>query len=90
MSDAIDLDKLEQLARAATPGRWKWRDDHGSVSLDRDVPDHERKIGDHVAFAAPCGCENSSIVIDENDAALIEYASPDFMLEVVARLRRGR
>jgi hypothetical protein len=87
MGDTIDLDKLERLARAATPGPWKWREECGSVSLDRVVSDDERGIGEHVAFAAPCGYENSSIIIE--DAAVIAAASPDAVLAMIARVRRG-
>lgn len=80
---------MQQLALAATPGPWKWRDDHGSVSLDRDVPDHERKLGDHVAFAAACGYENSSVIVEDADASYIAAASPDVMLALIERLRRA-
>ncbi len=85
MSD--DIDSLERLARAATPGPWKWTESYGSVSLDRDVPNHDHTLGDHVLFAEPCGDCNSSVLVEDADAAYLAAVSPDVVLGLIALLR---
>lgn len=79
----IDLDKMEAIARKGTPGDWRWDPDDCSFGSLQD----ERSHYVTVAFAAPCGNENSSIVIDEGDAEHIATFSPDVVIAMIARIR---
>lgn len=69
----IDLDKLEQLARAATPGPYQYRDDTSAQHLGSTVENEARAI---VAM-------HTSL----EDAAYIAAANPAVVLELVQRLR---
>jgi hypothetical protein len=74
----VDLDKLEQLARATTPGPWEARHlgyghSHEVVRLPSGAPDDG---GDIVAT-----------MWEKRDAAFIAAANPAAVLELVQRLR---
>lgn len=68
----IDLDAIERVARAATPGPWRW--DHEDMTLSGS--------GGLVA----CG-DGERIHIDDEDAEHIAQCSPDVVLALVARIR---
>ena len=77
----IDLDKLETLARAATPGEWLASVEYAEV----------RNMDGYVV--ADCGSRlshratNEQHAADIRDAAFIAAASPDVALELAAELR---
>lgn len=81
VNEPINLDKLEQLARAATPGPWKWHESYGSTAL------YKGNTEDTVLGAVPCGYENSSVYISDPDAAYIAAVSPDSVLALIEQLR---
>jgi len=76
----LDLDKLEVIARAATPGKREWIDHYGSVKLDI-------VNGDHILMAEPCGDMNSSVIVADADAALIAACDRETVLELIAAAR---
>ncbi len=80
---APTLDELEAKAKAATPGPWRWDADHEPL----DGPGQGGYGSDHVLFAAPCGTQNSYVVVDDPDARHIAANSPDVTLALVARIR---
>ena len=79
----IDLDKLEAIAKAATPGDWEWDDNDGSFDSLQD----ERSHCVSVAFGEPVGGCNPRILISDEDAAYIAACSPDVVLGLIARVR---
>jgi hypothetical protein len=72
MSD-IDLDKLERLARAATPGPWRQREQRDDGST---LASYEQ------------GCFVESPNMAGEDAAYIAAANPSVVLALIERLRR--
>jgi hypothetical protein len=80
----VNLEELEKLARAATPGPWKWndteRDNYEQLSAGRNA----------VLFAAPCGYENSYVVIADADAAYLAALSPTTVLALLAVAKAAR
>jgi hypothetical protein len=71
----VDLDRLEQLARAATPGPWRTKDgDPGRAWINDDAGDPYCTVAD----CRPGG---------EANAAFIATANPAFVLQLLARLR---
>jgi len=79
----MDLDKLEQLAKAATPGPWRWNDDDGSLGTSHDEGTHYVSV----AFGEPTAEGNHRIIIDDRGAAYISAASPDVVLKLIAVAR---
>lgn len=83
MSDEIDLDKLEALARAATPGPW-------STSID-GPEGAEWDAG--MAIAATYGRQKvfarAGGSYPRADQEYIAAASPDVVLALIERLRRA-
>lgn len=84
----LDLDKLEALARAATPGPWL-RPSPWTGSIIRDDRIVSRVNGESVFDGAPCGYENSSLMAKSVDIDYLEAVSPDVVLELIAELRRN-
>jgi hypothetical protein len=77
----MKLDKLEQLAKAATPGPWEWERDSGDGLITTTKPPHP------VITPATHGYENGSVLIDAADAAFIAAFSPDVVLKLIAVAR---
>jgi len=82
-----DLRAAKALCEAATRGPWQWREEYGSVAL------HSLTVGpfQSVAMAESCGTQNSSIMVDDPDAAFIADARtlvPQLIAEV-ERLREA-
>jgi len=75
----IDIDKLESLARAATPGYWR----QGSVEKDRIFVEHKDGLGpERVLLRMNTHFEC------EADAAYIDAAQPANVLALIAEVRR--
>lgn len=76
-------DEARALLEAATPGEWRWHEQYGS---------NELLAGDDtIVFAEPCGEINSSVLVEEHNAALIA-AAPRLLralLEERERLREA-
>lgn len=81
----LDLDRLEQLARAATPGPWQ-RD----PSEDRIVQVGATSSFDSVLNGAPVGDCNSTLMGRDEDIDFIAALSPDVVIALVAELRAAR
>lgn|SRR5574343_446175 len=87
MSDTpLDLDALERLARAATPGPWRWNDVHELVG-----PAVEVDYGSGPKRVEPTLIQTDWQVYPPHGADRDYFAamSPDVILELVARLRRA-
>ncbi len=80
---AIDLDELERLALAATPGDWTVTDG-GDASNVRGI-----KAGKRFVVDTGCGCCQVADFKGE-DAAFIAAASPSTMLALIALVREVR
>ena len=68
----LDLDRLEELAKAATPGPWKfspWHIEEGPSAVRKD----------DYGFVCNTDCDST--------AAYIAACSPDAILSVIARVR---
>ncbi len=80
MSDnPLDLDELERLAKAATPGPWK----RCSPPLRRTfvaAPDSRGSRPVHLQVTEPCS---------EDDATYIAAANPATLLALIKRLREA-
>jgi hypothetical protein len=83
-----ELSKLETIAKAATPGEWRWDPDDGSLGSLQD----ERSHYVTVAYARDSGGPIIGSVIDigKNDAEHIAAFSPDVVLRLIAELRERR
>lgn len=88
-----DLDKLEQLAGAATPGPWE-ADIHGNQCLGIHRPHNHPIDADHFDFD-DCPANGAIVVTDGGyyppvaaDAAFIAAANPAAVLELIAEVRR--
>ncbi len=92
----MNLSDLERLAKAATPGPWRWdpgdcsmgsvREDHWETVLFADL-DREL-IGDGdllVAGAAHGG--SPRVIIDDKDAAFIAACDPSTVLKLIVVVR---
>lgn len=77
---ALDLDRLEALADAATPGPWV----HGGMGYVEDVPDNPEDRFD-VMPATIARAE-----VSEADAVFIAETGPDVTKELVRQLREAR
>lgn len=81
----IDLDALEQKARAATPGDW--------LPESTEMYEDGEATCVYRALGPPCGVEGDPEQCDDaadqahRDAAFIAAASPDVILALVARVR---
>lgn len=78
MTTTNDLTRLYEIAKAATPGPWIERDSYGSVSFIDDD-------GDVIIGAAPLGCENSSVDIDETDSLFLTTCHPGVVMGLIVR-----
>lgn len=79
-----ELNKLEAIAKAGTPGEWQWDPDDRSFGSLQD----ERSHYVTVAFARlDVNAENIIIDVDDTDAAHIAAFSPDVVLRLIARIR---
>jgi hypothetical protein len=75
----IDLDKLEQLARAAPPGPWEYHEDSGfleSRAVSSPGVHASRGIGMMEIYGG-----------DHDTGRFLAAANPDAVLELLARLR---
>ena len=81
----LDLDALEQKARAATQGEW--------LPESTEMYEDTEPTCIYRALGPPCGVEGDPEQCDDaaaqahRDAAFIAAASPDVVLALVARLR---
>lgn len=75
----IDLDRLEALAKAATPGPWKLVGDH-----DVQAVPAANSIRAETPFVIPAGEYDCDPCVTANDAKFIAAASPDVVLELIA------
>lgn len=89
------LDKIEELARAATPGRW--RDTWGSngsegVEWDLQMCVRSDAPGDPLQglVIGTITCGEDLVACHQQDAAYIAAVSPDVVLNLVAELRAAR
>ena len=84
----LDLNKLERLANAATPGPWSWTNNEGWAYPQTQVKTEQ---GTHIARfvdAAPQFCCTVGEARQEwLNAAFIAAANPAVVLELVRRLR---
>lgn len=81
----IDLDELERIAKAATPGTWTWRDTNDLRTL-HDTGKH--RYGAQVLYVAD-DVDDVAMVSDD-DAEYIGAASPATILALIAELRAYR
>jgi len=72
----MDLEKLQQLAREATPGPWRWEETIYGESV-RDVHNEP------VFFAGSVGHENATLHISDEDARYIAAADPTTVLALI-------
>lgn len=84
----IDLDKLEQLALAATPGPWLHRHDPGNpVGCQHGI----KLPGEHGYWVADCldNADRNTVGghAGMRNAAYIAAANPAAVLELIRRLR---
>jgi len=84
-----DLDKLEALARAATPGTWLHRKDPGNFGAMHCV----KLPGERGEWVCDC-VDNADVstvggVAGERNAAFIAAANPAAVLELIALARRA-
>lgn len=89
MSDAVNLDALEALAQAATPGPWYWKDDEmvtDAIGDDEDA-DWDFKTGSHVGPTTLIKTDSGQYPPRANNAAFIAAANPATVLALIARLR---
>lgn len=80
----IDLDKLEALAKAATPGPWRWGrwdSPDGKTDMFKLYATSERSM------PVICIVPESAWVTLGSDTEYIAAASPDVVLELVRQLR---
>ena len=86
----LDLNKLERLANAATPGPWSWTNNEGWAYPQTQVKTEQ---GTHIARfvdAAPQFCCTVGEARQEwLNAAFIAAANPAVVLELVRRLREA-
>lgn len=87
MSNEIDIDKLEALARAATPGPWRWGGEDPEGGERRSIlnlyagGERSRPI----LWLEP----SSGWITAGADTEHIAAASPDVVLALIERLRRA-
>jgi hypothetical protein len=72
-----DLDRLEELAKAATPGPW--------LNIDGGI---EAYVNGN-SWSIVHDDEEEYILPSRTDAAYIAAASPDVVLDLIARARQG-
>lgn len=80
MTTPVDLDSLEALCRAATPGPWR----KGNVDRDRIFVQHEGGIGPERVLLIM-----NKHFPSEDDADFIAAANPAAILELVERVREA-
>lgn len=94
-----DLDKLEALAKAATPGPWAWASDWDRAAVYSTTHQVPRYKADPICKRVVCtgnqnndgrfGQENWS-GSDWNDAKFIAAANPAAVLALIAAVRRAQ
>lgn len=82
-----DLDALEALARAATPGRWQTSTSPTTHNVR--TTDEWGRVGRHIAVCVP-GPKTGTASIGLANAAYIAAAHPAKLLELIAELRGYR
>lgn len=75
----IDLDRLEAVAKAATPGPWNPSPGRALVVSRVDISE-----------PVICNCLSEQFAQAPKDAAFIAAVSPDVVLELVAELRKAK
>ena len=81
-----DLDEIERLARAATPGKWVWWTScsYRRLMAESITPPHTRGV------IEPCVQRSDGhpdCIVSEEDRWFMEAANPAAILTLVARLR---
>lgn len=93
MTTEIDLNELEAIARAATPGHWHWEEDKLMAGKDYILwPDNVLNSVDDVPFswAERLGsCGETTELAAESNAALIAAMNPETVLAMIALARRA-
>ncbi len=86
--DALDLDELERIARAATPGPWEARPPHGwpvrDDGWDEFLIFHGPDTSDTIT---PGGGEHGDYGLTAEDAAHIATFDPQAVLALIERVR---
>lgn len=91
---AVDLDELERLARAATPGPWTWDNAKGNEAfhLEGAADNYDDREILH-AISGTIYSEHSSdpacIGVAEKHKAYISAVNPTVILELIERVRRA-
>lgn len=85
-----DLDRLEALARAATPGEWLHRIDTGNYGAQHCI----KLAGEHGEWVCDC-IDNADVkteggIAGERNAAFIAAANPAAVLALIALARRAQ
>lgn len=86
MGNSIELDELERLAKAATPGPWKLRNGFENGTKEVFRPDSKVKRPFEVVELATVGTTSPK---GKACAKFIAAANPDTVLELVRRLREA-
>jgi hypothetical protein len=82
-----DLDVLEKLAKAATPGPWKsWFAHWGQADISAPRPHWSRKTAERTINGIPQ--ESVTPYIKPEDANFIAAANPDVVLGLIALVRK--
>lgn len=88
----IDLNEIERLALAATPGPWKHRQKLADGTEHDDVISDERDRGagdDWTIVVSGAGCDRcGGAAVMPEDAAYFAYLDPPRVLELVKRMRK--
>lgn len=80
MRSMVDLDELERLARAATPGPWE-SDSAGIWTA--------RKYGFDGTSTASLVAMMAGVAYDDNDRRFIAAVNPSVVLALIERLRKA-
>jgi hypothetical protein len=88
-ANALDLDKLEALARAATPGPWKMATDWNRAAVYADHSPYKRVVCSGNQNNSGRYSQEDWSGADWSDAAFIARANPAAVLALIALARRA-
>jgi hypothetical protein len=83
-----DLDRLATLAKAATPGPWRWWHERGSSWTPRDGKPPSRLSSDHYMHGGVLDHRYPEILTPD-DAAYIAALDPTTVLDLIAMAREA-